>query len=161
MFQRDVSGRVEVATWAATCSPHTGPERAKRWWDADRAAASLRPDARHAGKGRGTHSVPGSWPPNWLQGVPKTDRPRPLYSSKSVCRPLSCGVNPQAEAVFTTSVALAPATARSGTSWPLTLTTMSSVGDAIVADESPRTARRRAAAHGGAAEAEAEAEAEA
>src|SRR5258708_18703500 len=51
-------------------------------------------------------AVPGSWPPNWLQGTPRIENPSPLKRSCSSSRPAYCGVKPQREATLTTSVAL-------------------------------------------------------
>ena len=47
-------------------------------------------------------SFPGSWPMNWLQGMPRTTRPSSAYVPYSFSRPAYCGVKPHLEATFTT-----------------------------------------------------------
>src|SRR5690606_24736628 len=49
---------------------------------------------------------PGSCAPNWLQGKPRTAKPRSAYFSCSASRPLYCGVRPHFEATFTSNSAL-------------------------------------------------------
>ncbi len=49
---------------------------------------------------------PGSWPPNWLQGTPRTVKPREEYFFCRFSRPSYCGVRPHFEATFTTRTAL-------------------------------------------------------
>ena len=46
-------------------------------------------------------SVPGSCPPNWLQGNPSISSPWSLYLSYTSCNPLYCGVKPHLLATFT------------------------------------------------------------
>src|SRR3954467_14172704 len=51
-------------------------------------------------------SLPGSCAPKSFDGTPSTTRPLSRYFRQSASSPLYCGVNPQADAVLTTSTAL-------------------------------------------------------
>src|SRR4051812_29506184 len=50
--------------------------------------------------------VPGSCSPNWLQGIPTTEKPCAPKRSYSFSNPSYCGVSPQNDATFTSSVTL-------------------------------------------------------
>ena len=48
-------------------------------------------------------AVPGSWPPNWLHGKPRTVKPFSPYVACSRSSPSYCGVRPHLDATLTIS----------------------------------------------------------
>ncbi|KOU88681.1 hypothetical protein ADK93_12145 [Streptomyces sp. XY58] len=57
-------------------------------------------------------ALPGSCPPNWLQGTPMTVKPFASYANCRRASPEYCGVSPHCDAVFTRRIALPLCAAR-------------------------------------------------